>query len=188
MSPPYHFRNGFTILPSATRIEQRWQRRRLPPAPLVRELLKCRLIIVPNDDLETAASLEAFPVFDDSPSPPHSPPLPPLLRPPRRRSRQVNEVDRRVLFGSNKPNVFTYVDLVRCLRCPPAPGYLPRAPQSQLGTHSTYTRSSQLSSFSPAPWALSESQSQAPPDSSGPQAQTSGSRRRRTASISLNTT
>jgi hypothetical protein len=180
--------------PSAKFTQSRWQRR--PRAAPSRQVIvvRSRFVAVTDSRIETTASLEAFPVFDDSssegsPSLPKSPPRPPS-RPTRRRSRQVNEVDRRILFGSNKPNVFTYVDLVRCLRCPPALGYLPRAPLSQLGSESTYTRApaSQVCAFSPAPWALSRSPFLAQPGSSAQQAQTSGSRQQRTASISPSTT
>jgi hypothetical protein len=143
----------------------------------------CRLLAVANPILETTASSEAFPVFDDSspegsPTPTSTPPPSPptFRRHQRRRSRQVNEIDRRILFGANKPKVFTYVDLVNCLRFPSAPGFLPRAPTSQLGFSSTYTPAAlvQLIAFEPAPWAQSRSLSQDQRASSDQQAPTSG--------------
>lgn len=116
-----------------------------------------------NAALEKVATPEPFPVFEEdttegtpsSSSPSLPPPPAPLPLPPRRRSRAVNENDLRAFRGLPKKKVFDYVDLVKCLREPSAPGKLPQAPTSQLGKDSTYTRASsdKLKSFSPAPWA-----------------------------------
>ncbi len=149
------------------------------------------------------AAYEEFPVFEDdvpestpsssspvSSSRPLSPPAqqhPPLLR---RRSRNVTEQDRRIVRGLSKKKVFDYVDLVKSLRSPPAPGKLPKAPAHQSGSEIAYrpANSQDITSFSPAPWALSRSPSPAQRDSSDPPGQTSGSMQQRTANTSQNTT
>ncbi|KIW82230.1 serine/threonine-protein phosphatase [Fonsecaea pedrosoi CBS 271.37] len=139
--------------------------------------------------IETADVPEAFPVFEEDSleGSPSSPPCPSPSPSIRRRSRQVNENDRRAFFGLPKPKVFNYVDLVKALRTPPAPGYLPKAPTSQLGTDSTYERAdpSQLTSLSPAPWAQLKSQSQGQRASSDQQDPTSGSKQQKIAKSNI---
>jgi len=119
-----------------------------------------------------ATAADSFPVFEDFPPegtptastlPPLPPlPLPPLPPPPpspfspahrRRRSRRVTEYDLRTFRGLPNRKVFDYVDLVKALRTPPAPGKFPVAPVSQLGTERNYTRHSQVRATSPPPWA-----------------------------------
>lgn len=106
-----------------------------------------------------ATSTDSFPVFEDFP-PENTPTASTLPSPPpfspghrRRRSRRVTENDLRAFKGLPNRKVFDYVDLVKALRTPPAPGKIPVAPASQLGTERNYVPHSQVRATSPPPWA-----------------------------------
>jgi hypothetical protein len=110
------------------------------------------------DSVAAEATTNSFPVFEDFP--PESTPAAPTPSPPtsflghrRRRSRNVTEHDLRAFKGLPNRKVFDYVDLVKSLRTPSAPGKLPVAPTSQLGTERKYVPHHQVRATSPPPWA-----------------------------------
>ncbi len=144
--------------------------------------------------LEQVVAPESFPVFqEDTTEGSPSPPTPPPSSRPRRRSRQVTNLDRALFFGLPKAKVVNYVDIVKCLRAPPF-----RAPNYQSGRQTAYvptstspfltTISHPSCPFEPAPWARSKSPSPAQRASSAQRDPMSGSKQPKTASTSQNTT
>ena len=114
--------------------------------------------IAESEFVAERATAEPFPVFeeDDFPrenTPSTLTPPPPTSSSVRRRSRSVTEQDLRLFRGLPNRKVFDYVDLVKCLRTPAAPGKLPAIPVSQLGTERIYTPNPHIRATSPPPWA-----------------------------------